>query len=441
MKKILISVILLFILCWILTSCSDADCKHEQITVKTIDADCDHEGYTLNRCKDCNLEFRTELIPPKGHTLSQTVTTPTCTEQGYTTFSCDCGYTYNASYVAPLNHTFSSELILPTCTEQGYTAMRCTVCRAEQKDNFVAPLGHRYKEKTVAPTCTENGFTTFSCIVCTDSYIGRFVAATGHTFSQKVTLPTSSRVGSTEYTCHCSYSYVGDYIFPFDRFFGAYVGNDQALANGIDVSKWNGEIDWDQIKAAGVDFVILKAGSTGFGMDPTFETNYAGAKAAGLAVGAYYYSYAMTVEEMLSDAHELMGYLKGKQFEYPIYLDMEDPSQRELSKTLLTDMCAAFLECLQENGYFSALYTNYDWLFNLLDTTKITTLYDVWLARWRLDGQPNWSASYDHPRTGMWQYTDSGNINGHDCTFDLNIAFKDYPALIKQWGYNGFELK
>jgi GH25 family lysozyme M1 (1,4-beta-N-acetylmuramidase) len=219
-------------------------------------------------------------------------------------------------------------------------------------------------------------------------------------------------------------------------FHGAYVDNSAILAHGIDISKWNGDINWAEIKAAGVDFVIIKAGSS-FGKDPRFEEHYANAKAAGLGVGCYYYSYALTVDEISADADLFMSWIAGKQFDYPVYLDIEDPTQEVLDKALLTEMCVTFIEKMQINGYFCGIYTNRNWLTNLLHTETITLNFDLWLAHWLNSGEPNWPSSFG-AKTGMWQYTDKGTIGTHSCYFDLNVAFKDYPSLIKQWGYNGY---
>ena len=377
---------------------SSCNCPHTALTQTTVEATCDGEGYVLHRCEDCDFEFRTDLVAPTGHTLEEKVIAPTCNEEGYTTYACECGYEYTADAVPPKGHSFLTTAISPTCTGSGHVSYRCEAC------DF--------------------------------SYTGSFAPATGHDFDKTVTHATSSRVGSTTYSCSCGYTYVGDYVFPSDVFMGAYVETSEILAYGMDVSKWNGSVDWQKIKESGIDFVIIKAGST-LDKDPLFEEHYAGARAAGLDIGAYYYTYATTTEEIRADARAFMSMVEGKTFEYPLYLDIEEPDLATLGRKHLTDMCVLFLDTLQKNGYFSALYTNRDWLFDVLDTTRILSQYDVWLARWRLDSLPAWGDAFEHPRTGVWQYTDQGSFEGHTAKFDLNVSFKDYPALIREWGYNG----
>lgn len=434
---LIILLILISAALFILPSCDEAneECKHEKMTTSVVEADCDGEGYTLHKCRECKLEYKTDIVPSKGHTLSGEMVSPTCTKPGYTIFSCHCGYSYKTDHVAPNGHATNTEKHLPTCTHEGYTRYYCH-CGYSYKSAFVAPTGHTLSHKVEEPTCTEEGYTQYTCTVCSYTYLSDYVIPKGHNFTTKVSHPTSSKTGYTEFNCDCGYHYVGDYVMSSDIFKGAYVDGVEVLAHGIDISSWNGTINWDEIKAAGIDYVIIKAGSTN-GKDRTFEENYKNAKAAGLGVGCYYYTYATTVEQASADADKLMEWIEGKQFDYPIYFDIEDKSQETLGSELLTEMCTVFIEKLQANKYFCGLYTNNNWLINLLNTEKITVYFDVWLARWTLSGEPNWGESFGQ-RMGMWQYTDKGKIGAHSCDFDLNVSFKDYPSLIKGLGYNGY---
>jgi GH25 family lysozyme M1 (1,4-beta-N-acetylmuramidase) len=187
-----------------------------------------------------------------------------------------------------------------------------------------------------------------------------------------------------------------------------------------------------------VDFVIIKAGSTKSGIEPTFAMDYEGARAAGLEIGVYYYTYATTIEGIRADAEALMTYLDGKKFEYPIYLDLEEPTLEALGKNYLSDMCEAFVVTLQENGYYAALYSNHNWLTYILDSAKIFSLYDVWYARYPLSEKPTWNEEKYGKQLGMWQYSESGTLEGFSCPFDMNYAYKDYSEIMKKWGFNGF---
>ena len=439
MKTILIKLLVaaIIILSLFLVSCdlSDKGCSHENTTLSTHGAECDTEGYILHKCSDCGFEYKSDIKPPKGHSLSPQLVSPTCNTEGYTLYSCECGYNYKGSFVPPTEHTFSKKIIPPSCSKQGYTEYTCA-CGYSFTSDHVSPIGHSLSSETVSPTCVKQGYTENLCSVCGYSFVSDYTKPLGHNFISTVTRPTSTSPGFTKFVCHCDYEYTGEHIMSSDIFKGAYVDGEEVLAHGIDISNWNGVINWQEIKSAGIDFVIIKAGSSN-GKDPTFERNYEGAKAAGLDVGCYFYTYAINVDEISSDADSFMNMISGKKFEYPIYLDIEDPSQEELDESLLTEMCVTFIEKLQLNGYFGAIYSNNNWLVNLLHTQTITTYFDVWLARWTLSGEANWGSSFG-TKMGLWQYSATGKIGSHSCDFDMNVAFKDYPSLIKKWGYNGY---
>lgn len=205
---------------------------------------------------------------------------------------------------------------------------------------------------------------------------------------------------------------------------------------GVDISKYNGNVNMRVAKQNGVEFVILKAGSGARGEDPYFQTNYKNAKAVGMPVGAYWYSYAMNVNEAKGEAKRFMKLLDDKQFEYPVYLDFEDPSQRNISRSTKTDMAIAFMDILEKNGYYTGLYSSGDWINNKFDRSRMKN-YDVWIAHWYVN-VPRCYRSY-----GMWQYTNKKQVPGVPSTgeggVDANYAFIDYPSIIKNAGFNGFK--
>lgn len=203
---------------------------------------------------------------------------------------------------------------------------------------------------------------------------------------------------------------------------------------GIDVSTWQGDINWNKVKADGIEFAMLRSS---FGKenpnkqtDNKFWQNYKNAKAAGVPVGAYHYSYATTVEDAKKEADFFLGIVKGCQFEYPIAFDIEDASQMYLGKDRITDIIMAFCERVQAAGYYVSLYTNLDWISNRIDMSRAKA-FDVWLAQW--SSKPTYNGSF-----GMWQYTSSGSVSGISGNVDMNIAYYDYPSIIKAAGLNGF---
>ena len=201
---------------------------------------------------------------------------------------------------------------------------------------------------------------------------------------------------------------------------------------GIDISYAQTSVDWAKVKAAGVEFAMVRAG---YGRelsqkDSMFESHYAGAKSVGIPVGTYWYSYAKDVDGAKKEAAACLETIRGKSFEYPVAFDIEDPSQRDLGKDVITDIAVAFLEEIEKAGYFATLYSSLDWLRNRLDYDRIKR-FDIWLAQWRDAG-----ATYEHPY-GMWQYTSSGSVDGIAGRVDRDIAYKDYVAIIREAGLNG----
>lgn len=417
-KSLTIALIVFSVICLFIASLSIyvlldrgfVSCVHSQLSKNVLSPTCTKEGYTSYTCTKCSYSYVGDVIPPNGHTLNKTTVPPSCESEGYTLYFCSCGYSYTSDKTPPNEHHLKSSEIAPTCTEQGYFSYYCSLCDYSFKSDFTEPTGHEFVPKTF--------------------------------------LPTATRAGYTEYTCHCSYSYIGDRVYYSDILESAYTKNTQVIHKGLDVSRWNHSIDvvtgeympldWELIKASGFDFVIIKAGSTRSGLEPTFEDDYSRAKAAGLEVGAYFYTYSYTREGILKDAEALMTWLKGKQFEYPIYLDIEDSSLEDLGKNHLSDMCTAFLEKLQENGYYVGLYTNHKWLTTILDTAKMVSLFDIWYARYPSTTMPTWNEEKYGKQLGMWQYTQSGRIDGIDSDFDFNYVYKDYSALMQEWNLNGF---
>lgn len=197
---------------------------------------------------------------------------------------------------------------------------------------------------------------------------------------------------------------------------------------GTDVSAWQGsDLDFKFLKKKGIGFAILRAGYGNGGKDKQFENYYKKAKAVGMPVGAYWYSYAKSVKEAKAEAKSCLEVLKGKQFEYPIYFDLEDKTQTSLSKSVKTDMVVAFCEVLEEAGYFAGLYSNLSWLRNNLIYDKIKC-YTIWLAQW--SSKP----TYENP-FAIWQY---GLDKYTGLQIDGDICYEDFPTIIKNAGLNGF---
>lgn len=205
--------------------------------------------------------------------------------------------------------------------------------------------------------------------------------------------------------------------------------------NGIDVSVHNGTINWQQAKSSGkVDFTIIRAG---YGKsisqkDKQFENNYAGCKAQGIPCGAYWYSYAITPAEAEAEARAFLEAIKDKQFEYPVYLDIEEKNALSTGKKNVSAIVKSFCGVMEKAGYWCGVYASRAHVQSYFDDDcKIR--YSLWLAEWGA------KLNYSGGEVGMWQYSDKGRINGIGTVVDMDICYVDYPTVIKAAGKNGYQ--
>lgn len=207
---------------------------------------------------------------------------------------------------------------------------------------------------------------------------------------------------------------------------------------GMDVSTWQGAINWQKVKSSGIQFAILRVGfgrNDGFGcvLDNEFARNVKEASAAGVPIGAYFYSGARTAEGAQREAQFVVDALNKypKAFTYPIAFDLEDQSQQGLGKQRLTDLVLAFCKVLRDAGYYPMLYSNLNWLYNLLDDSKLQGI-DHWVAQW------NSKCTYKGT-VCIWQHSAKGAVSGISGDVDMDISYVNYPQIIKEKGYNGFK--
>lgn len=213
----------------------------------------------------------------------------------------------------------------------------------------------------------------------------------------------------------------------------------------MDVSRHQGVIDWDAVKANGkVDGVMLKTVSTngrlskrkdGLYIDPTFERNYAECKRVGLPVGVYYYTYATDKQMADAELDLLKTALTGKTFELPISVDVEDNKIKKLSTQELTDLAAYALGTVERWGFYALLYVGlYFAQTELYMGGAALRPYDVWLAKYPKDQRK--TKPEDKPKTafafGMWQYTSTARMPGVSTNVDMSHAYKDYASIIKR---------
>lgn len=188
-----------------------------------------------------------------------------------------------------------------------------------------------------------------------------------------------------------------------------------ATAQGIDVSKWQGQIDWEQVKNSGqVDFAILRCGAGTDQDDKTWDDNSSECERLSIPYGVYLYSEANTTAKAKSEAEHVIRLLKGKHPSYPIYYDIEDNSLRNLSAAQLGENVKTFTSTLEAAGYTNiGIYANKDWFTNKL-TAPVFSKYPKWVASW--GNTCTYRGSYH-----MWQYTNGGTIPGINGKVDLNF--------------------
>ena len=202
---------------------------------------------------------------------------------------------------------------------------------------------------------------------------------------------------------------------------------DGATVFGIDVSKWNKEIDWEKVKAAGVEFAIIRCGYRGSKTgalveDPYFEKNIQGATDAGIRVGIYFFTQAVTPVEAVEEASMVLMLGKKYKISYPLFIDTEGAGGNGradgLDKETRTAVCKAFCETIENAGYTAGVYASKSWLNHNLDTEQLSS-YVTWLAQY--SAQPTYEGEYV-----MWQYTSAGKIDGISTLVDYNVSYMDY---------------
>lgn len=204
------------------------------------------------------------------------------------------------------------------------------------------------------------------------------------------------------------------------------------MTSGIDVSQWQGVIDWGKVKAAGTQFVLIRAGygdtlSYPRQIDTQYERNYAECKRLGIPVGVYFYCYAMNEAEARREAECCLALLKGKQFEYPIYYDVEEYDLFKSGKT--AEVCRAFIKMLEDAGYWVGVYTYRSAMGYFPADIKDKKA----MAIAEYGAKLNYNGQY-----GIWQNSSTSYVNGINGRVDHDYCYVDYPKLIKERGKNGY---
>ncbi len=195
---------------------------------------------------------------------------------------------------------------------------------------------------------------------------------------------------------------------------------------GIDVSKWNGGIDWKAVKNSGVSYAIIRCGYRGSTTgalieDPKFRSNIQGAQNAGLKVGVYFFTQAVNEVEAVEEASMVLSLIKGYNISYPVFLDVEASNGRgdAISADTRTAVCKAFCQTIQNSGYKAGIYANKTWFTSYMNTPSLTG-YKIWLAQYAA------APSYTRTRYDLWQYSSKGKVSGISGNVDMNISYLGY---------------
>ncbi len=189
------------------------------------------------------------------------------------------------------------------------------------------------------------------------------------------------------------------------------------IIRGIDVSRWQGNIDWNAVKSSGIDFAIIKATEGVDYVDPYFVSNMTGAAAAGLHIGAYHFLRAGDAKEQ---ARQFIAAVKPYSPNYPLLCDVEAADLRALGKDAITDMVVTFCEAVRAAGYHPMIYFNLDWRLNCLDMSRLGA-YDLWFARY--------SNAPGYNDVGIWQYSSTQSVPGISGNVDADYSYRNYPAM------------
>ena len=209
---------------------------------------------------------------------------------------------------------------------------------------------------------------------------------------------------------------------------------------GVDLSSYQSSLTIESVKKAGYDFAILRGGFTGYGAgrsknkDSSFERFYQMSRNANFPVGVYYYSCANTKQGGINEAEFLYANcLKGKKFEYPIYIDVEDSHWQSKDRKGTTDAIIGFCETLEKKGYYVGIYASLFWFNQVIQTSRLKA-YTKWVACWTAK-----KPSFQFNGFDMWQDSDNGYVSGR--RVDTDVVFVDFPKIIKNAGKNGYKTK
>ena len=376
-------------------------------------------------------------------TTTTTTTIPITTTMTTTTTTIPTTATITTTTTLPTTTTTTT---LPTTTSTTTTAAKATTTQKTTKASTTNAKVTTQKITTMAGTTTATGKTTAQSGTTTAT--GKTTAqsgtttATGKTTAQSGTTTatgkTTTKARTTTATTKATTTTAKTTAKPaatttvitYATKPGIGAG---AIFEGVDVSVYQGNIDWNRAKADGIEFAIMRAGYGKYvsQKDKYFDQNMKNAKAAGLPCGVYWFSYALTPEDAIKEADACYEVIKNYKLEYPVSFDMETESQMKLPKETVAQIIEAFCGRMESYGYYTTLYT-YASFLNYKVEDRIFDKYDIWVAHYNTS-KPAFNRNY-----GLWQYSCTGSVQGITGNVDRDYVYLDYERIIKNAHLNGF---
>ena len=373
-------------------------------------------------------------VPPEGWPLTppnpnesdatETTTTTTTTEETTTTTTMTTTTT-----TIPTTTTITTTTTLPTTTTTATTTLLTTTSTT----TTAAKVTTTQKTTAKAGTTTATGKTTAQNGTTTAT--GKTTAQSGTTtVTGKTTTKTNTTTATTKATTTTAKTTAKPAatttVITYATKPGIGAG---AIFEGVDVSVYQGNIDWNKAKADGIEFAIMRAGYGKYvsQKDKYFDQNMKNAKAAGLPCGVYWFSYALTPEDAIKEADACYEVIKNYKLEYPVSFDMETESQMKLPKETVAQIIEAFCGRMESYGYYTTLYTYASFLNYKVDD-RIFDKYDIWVAHYNTS-KPAFNRNY-----GLWQYSCTGSVWGITGNVDRDYVYLDYERIIKNVHLNGF---
>lgn len=382
------------------------------------------------------------LTPPNPNeseateTTTTTTTTTTTEETTTTTTTTTIPITTTMTTTTTVPTTTTTTTLtttLPTTTSTTTTTAKATTTQKTTKASTTTAKVTTQKITTMAGTTTATGKTTAQSGTTTatrktTAQSGTTTATGKTTTKARTTTATTKATTTTAKTTAKPAATTTVITYATKPGIGA-----GAIFEGVDVSVYQGNIDWNRAKADGIEFAIMRAGYGKYvsQKDKYFDQNMKNAKAAGLPCGVYWFSYALTPEDAIKEADACYEVIKNYKLEYPVSFDMETESQMKLPKETVAQIIEAFCGRMESYGYYTTLYT-YASFLNYKVEDRIFDKYDIWVAHYNTS-KPAFNRNY-----GLWQYSCTGSVQGITGNVDRDYVYLDYERIIKNAHLNGF---